>query len=63
MPPLPPVAPPPVPPSLMAATGADPALPRSSGSGPAALEIDEFEDVALLLEAEQRQQQRGWWSR
>jgi len=41
------------------------AAPGGSGR-PAALEIDdsldEFEDI-LLLEAEQRQQQRSWWAR
>ncbi|PRW33949.1 ABC transporter isoform A [Chlorella sorokiniana] len=48
----------------MAASGAGPGLPPSTGSGPAPLEIeDDFEDVSLLLEAEQRQQERGWWAR
>ncbi len=37
----------------------------SGGARPAALEIDEeeFEDITLLLEAEQRQQRRSWWAR
>lgn len=40
------------------------ALPHSTGSGRVPLEIDEdFEDIALVLEAEQRQQQRSWWAR
>ncbi len=48
----------------MAASGAGSGLPRSTGSGPTPLEIDDsFEDVALLLEAEQRQQERSWWAR
>ena len=34
-------------------------------SRPAALEIEDedFEDVTLLLEAEERQQRRSWWAR
>ncbi|KAL4446696.1 hypothetical protein ABPG77_007940 [Micractinium sp. CCAP 211/92] len=37
----------------------------SGGARPAVLEIDEeeFEDITLLLEAEQRQQRRSWWAR
>lgn len=36
------------------------------GRGAVALEIDEseeFEDITVLLEAEQRQLQHSWWAR
>jgi hypothetical protein len=44
---------------------ANPAPQRPAGRV-AALEIDEseeFEDITLLLEAEQRQQRGSWWAR